>query len=88
LIVSDAYHADWEVNVDGRPATLLRVNHVMRGVALSPGEHVVEMKFKPDGLGASLIAAGFGFIIPVLLLYFERHYRKTTDNTTRPRRLP
>jgi hypothetical protein len=76
LIVSDAYHPGWEVAVDGRPAALLRVNHMMRGVLLSPGEHVVEMKFKPNGLGASLVAAALGFVTPVLLLYFERRNRK------------
>jgi hypothetical protein len=84
LIVSDAYHPDWEVTVDGHPAALLRVNHVMRGVILSPGEHVVEMKFKPNGLGASLIVAAFGFIIPVLLLFFERH-QKRIGGASRPR---
>ena len=37
LLLNDKTAPRWRVEVDGRPAALLRCNHIMRGVALTPG---------------------------------------------------
>ena len=47
LLLSDHFHPDWKVFVDGRPAALLRCNFLMRGVYLLAGPHTVEFKFQP-----------------------------------------
>ncbi|HTV42723.1 MAG TPA: hypothetical protein VMF08_19320 [Candidatus Sulfotelmatobacter sp.] len=47
LLLTDHFHPDWKVFVDGRPATLLRCNFLMRGVYLLAGSHTVEFKFQP-----------------------------------------
>jgi serine/threonine protein kinase len=45
LLLNDRFSTDWQVMVDGRPATLLKCNYIMRGVYLEPGSHKVEFRF-------------------------------------------
>jgi hypothetical protein len=47
LVVTDAWHPDWQASVDGRDVPVLRVNAHFRGVALTRGAHRVEMRFAP-----------------------------------------
>lgn len=60
LVVSEAHYPGWSVTVDGRPAPLLRANYALRGVALTPGKHTVEMRFtsRPTRVGLALSGAG------------------------------
>ena len=51
LLLNDRFDPAWSVTVDGKPATLLRCNFIMRGVQLPPGAHAVEFNFQiPVGL--------------------------------------
>jgi hypothetical protein len=58
LLLNDKYDESWKVIVDGKSATLLRCNYIMRGVQVPTGEHTVEFQFKPSitGLYISLAA--------------------------------
>lgn len=40
----------WNVTVDGKPASLGRVNYVLRALRLPPGKHTVVMTFDPQSL--------------------------------------
>jgi hypothetical protein len=62
LLLNDKFDPNWVVTVDGEPAELFRANYLMRGVALEPGEHVVEFRFRPpsSGLYISLLAIAVG----------------------------
>jgi hypothetical protein len=46
LVLADIYYPDWTVEVDGRPARLLRADYALRGVALEAGSHHVEFRFR------------------------------------------
>jgi hypothetical protein len=60
LVLADQYYPGWRVTVDGRPAELLRVDYMLRGVSLPAGSHEVVFSFRPRSLrfGALLSAAG------------------------------
>ena len=64
LLLNDRWHPDWHVTVDGAPAELLRANFLMRGVAVTAGEHTVEFRFAPPSgtlwVSLSAIIAGLG----------------------------
>ena len=46
LLLNDRFDPRWSVAVDGKPATLLRCNYLMRGVQLPMGTHVVRFSFE------------------------------------------
>ncbi|HWI39856.1 MAG TPA: YfhO family protein, partial [Verrucomicrobiae bacterium] len=47
LVLGDKYYRGWKATVDGAPAAIVPVNHVLRGVYLTPGTHRVEFIFDP-----------------------------------------
>ena len=47
LLFNDRFNPKWKVSVDGKPATMLRCNYVMRGVSLEPGDHTIVFTFEP-----------------------------------------
>ena len=71
LILGDQYHPGWHVTVDGSPAELLRVNHIMRGVLLPPGEHDVAFDFLPDSLRLGILLAAIGLALMACLARFK-----------------
>lgn len=62
LVLGDQFYPGWRATVDGRPAPILRVNHVWRGVRVAPGEHTVVFTFAPRSLlvGGLLSIVGVG----------------------------
>ncbi|HUS80040.1 MAG TPA: YfhO family protein, partial [Armatimonadota bacterium] len=60
LVLADAWYPGWVAAVDGRPAELMRADYALRGVAVPPGEHEVQMRFTPRSwrLGLALLALG------------------------------
>ncbi len=50
LVLTDSYHPDWKVEVDGNPARLLRANQIFRAVALPAGAHRVVFRYRPASL--------------------------------------
>lgn len=47
LVLRDVWHPWWTVEVDGRPAPMLRVDAIFRGVTLPPGARQVRFVFRP-----------------------------------------
>lgn len=50
LVLGDQFHPGWRATVDGEPASVLRVNQVMRGLLLPPGRHRAHFRFRPVAL--------------------------------------
>jgi len=47
LVLDDAWHRWWRVEVDGQPAEILRANLLFRAVRLEAGRHRVRFSFHP-----------------------------------------
>ena len=47
LVLSDLHYPGWKARVDGRDAEIERVDYMLRGVALGPGEHRVDFRYEP-----------------------------------------
>jgi hypothetical protein len=65
LLLTDRYNAQWQAEVDGKPATILRANFIMRGISLAPGKHTIVMRYvTPLGtLWTSLAVITLGLIL-------------------------
>lgn len=58
VVLLDTWDPGWKATVDGRPVPLLRANLVFRAVRTGPGRHVIEMVYRPRGLGIGLAVSG------------------------------
>jgi hypothetical protein len=48
LLVSRTWHPSWRATLDGQPATVVRANHALIGVALpAAGTHQVQLAYRP-----------------------------------------
>ena len=67
LLWNDKYDPQWRVTVDGQPATVLRCNFLMRGVAIPAGDHAVEFQFRTalQPLLISLVGIGAGLLLAI-----------------------
>ncbi len=65
LVLTDAWFPGWSVTVDGKDASMLRVDHALRGVVLPAGEHTVEFRFRPRALTAGAGVTGVSLLFLV-----------------------
>jgi hypothetical protein len=68
LVVAETWEQGWSARLDGRPASLLRVEHARMGVILPAGIHRVELLHRARGLVAGALLAACG----AALLAFAR----------------
>lgn len=83
LILGDQYYPGWRATVDGQPVPIIPVNHIWRGVMLSPGEHVVVFEFKPRSLRWGLLSAALGLGLIVALGLFDRRITDLVERASR-----
>ena len=70
LILGDQFHPGWQAYLDGRPVRTLRVNQILRGVLLPPGEHEIIFRFAPASLriGVGISLVGLIILLSVMAL--------------------
>lgn len=70
LVLADMMAPGWRVEVDGRPAELLRADFILRAVALPGGEHEVRFSYGDPAVRRGLILTliGLGCVLVLLCL--------------------
>jgi hypothetical protein len=63
LILSDIFYPWWKATVDGKPATIFRVDYVLRGLVLGAGHHTVEFKLQADSLQKGLVLSALASLL-------------------------
>lgn len=80
LVLGEKYYRGWQAYVDGKRSEIVPVNHVLRGVYLTAGEHRVEFRFDPlpFKIGKYLTLASMFFFAVMLLRewYVSRQARR------------
>ncbi|GFO70148.1 membrane protein [Geomonas limicola] len=68
LVLGEKYYKGWRATVDGKETEIYPVNHVLRGIYLTPGNHKVEFSFDPAPfkIGKSLTLASFALFFIML----------------------
>lgn len=68
LVLGEKYYKGWRATVDGKEAEIQPVNHILRGVYLTPGSHTVEFVFDPlpFKIGKWLTMASLAFFAVML----------------------
>jgi Bacterial membrane protein YfhO len=67
VVLNDSFAPGWSVQVDGRDASPVRVNDVMRGVAVGAGTHAVEWRYRVPGLRAGAALSAFAALLSLAL---------------------
>ena len=67
VILTDTWFPGWSATVDGKRAKIERAYGMVRGVVVEPGNHAIEMRYRPFsvyfGAGLSLLAAGIVIVV-------------------------
>ncbi len=63
LVLADQYYPGWHVRVNGEKAKLLRVNAILKGVALPAGRHEVRFAFRPLSFRVGIVLSLAGLAI-------------------------
>ena len=74
LVLADQWYTGWEAKVDGAPAPIVRVNAVLRGVPLTPGQHEIVFEFRPPALlvGGVLSILGLALVAVLFISSLRR----------------
>jgi hypothetical protein len=61
VVLHDTWQRGWEARVDGKPAPIVPVNLISRGVMVGAGRHHIDMDYEPYrfGLGLGISVAAF-----------------------------
>jgi hypothetical protein len=79
LVMGEKYYKGWHATVDGKPAEIYPVDHVLRGVYLTAGNHTVEFVFDPlpFKVGKYLTLASLAFFALLFGWEFRARRRQT-----------
>ncbi len=76
LIVTEAYHPDWTVTIDGKPAEVHRAEAALLSTYVPPGSHEIIFQFKaPSWYSLCLTFGIFSWVVALAaMLYFPSKY--------------
>jgi hypothetical protein len=68
-VFSEIFYPDWKATIDGKEATLVRANYLLRALEIPEGNHTVEFRFepKPYAVGNKITMVGSWLTLFVLL---------------------
>jgi uncharacterized membrane protein YfhO len=72
VILADAFAPGWHLTIDGRPARILRANHMMRGALVPPGRHALVYRYDPLSFRIGVVVSVLAGLGTVGLAFWSR----------------
>jgi hypothetical protein len=63
LVIADTWYPGWTAHVDGAPVEIFRVNGLFRGIFLPPGQHRVELRYRPRYWTSTILVSVIAAIV-------------------------
>jgi len=79
VVVNEVWYPGWQATVDGEPVPIHRANGLVRAVAVGPGQHEVEMIYRPPWGVALRCLWALGWVLAVLLLCWRPMRRSLAE---------
>ena len=83
LVLMDSFAPGWEARVDGRAVRILAANSAFRGIPIPAGRSVVELRYRPPGLGRGLAVSGASLLIVTAMLAVGSTRRRSAATPVR-----
>ena len=77
LVITDSYFPGWEATLDGQPASIERVDLIVRGVRVGKGKHRVVMRYRPSSFRIGAALSLLSLLALLLVLVGRRRARAT-----------
>jgi hypothetical protein len=81
LVISESAYPGWRAEVDGKPASWVRADYVLRGLELGPGMHRVRFVYRPMAFVWGLSLSAFGIVVVLALATVAFLQRKRSAST-------
>lgn len=84
-VFSEIFYKDWNAYIDGQKTDIVKVNYVLRGLAIPPGKHKIDFKFEPKiffiSKTISQVAGWIVFLMVIggIVLFFRRKNKDHRD---------
>lgn len=82
VVISDSWHPDWTVRVDGIAATPLRLNTAVRGVHVAAGRHEIVWEYRPHTMLRTAWLAGISLLACLAWLMIDFIRKPRGDRPT------
>lgn len=70
VVFSEIYYPGWTATVDGKPVELGRADYILRALNVTPGNHKIELLFKPKSVNTTETIAYVAYAVLLLLILF------------------
>ena len=84
IVFSEIFYPEgWDLFINGEKKEILRVNYLLRGINLEPGENIIEMKFNPNSykIGNQIILVSSLILLLLLIAISYLEIRKIKNET-------
>lgn len=75
-IVSEIFYPGWEATLDGVAQPIYLTNFLLRGVAVPPGQHRIEMRYRAPAARTGALISLSTLLLIILLSVFARRARR------------
>lgn len=76
FVLSQMYDPNWRATVDGLPARVMAVDHVLTGVNVPPGQHEITLVYTPEAFTWGVATSGLTFLVWLSLISNPRRNLK------------